>query len=371
MKKRKNRPSSAPGSSSGRHLFAGHTKKAPRTHSLVPAILGTGIFLSAATLVSSLVLYFHPLVLGDKGAEAGVEAGAGVDGAVGNDVSENRADGAVGSGVSGDGTDGAAGSGVLGDGTDTAGHPAGPGSGTDGSGPDSMAGPDSNPGTGPDGSGSPRVVGSDDSEDPNAPLEIGELADLNMEAFATEEGIVYSAILDTAMGPMVYYSQGDARWRDFLYGGADPMKKYGCGPTAVAMLISSFSLSGSSVTPQDMAEWAAANGHYATHSGSYHSLIPQALTAYGLQVEGVADRSREHVEALLKSGHVLVALMGRGALTENGHFILITRMRDNGYVSIADPNRYENCKKDWDLGGLLSELKRNYDSGGPLWAVAP
>lgn len=357
MKKRKNRLSSAPGSSSGRHLFAGHTKKAPRTRSLAPVLLGTGIFLSAATLVSSLVLYLHPLALGDKGVKAGVEAGVGVDGASGD-------------GIPGDGAGGVVGRGVSGDGTDTAGHPAGSGSGTDGSGPESMAGPDSNPGAGPKGSGSPRVVGPDDSEDPNAPLEIGELADLDMEAFATEEGIVYSAILDTAIGPMVYYSQGDARWRDFLYGGADPMKKYGCGPTAVAMLISSFSLSGSSVTPQDMAEWAAANGHYATHSGSYHSLIPQALAAYGLQVEGVADRSREHVEALLKSGHVLVALMGRGALTENGHFVLITRMRDNGYVSIADPNRYENCKKDWDLGGILSELKGNYDSGGPLWAVA-
>lgn len=367
MKKRKNRLSSAPGSSSGRHLFAGHTKKAPKKRSLAPVLLGTGIFLSAATLVSSLVLYLHPLALGDKGVEAGVEAGVGVDGAVGNDVSGNGTDGAVGSGIPGNG---AAGSNGSGGGTDTAGHLAGSGSGRDGSGLDSMTGPDSNPGTGPEGSGSPRVVGSDDSEDPNAPLEIGELADLDVEAFATEEGIVYSAILDTAMGPMVYYSQGDARWRDFLYGGADPMKKYGCGPTAVAMLISSFSLSGSSVTPQDMAEWAAANGHYATHSGSYHSLIPQALAAYGLQVEGVADRSREHVEALLKSGHVLVALMGRGALTENGHFVLITRMRDNGYVSIADPNRYENCKKDWDLGGILSELKGNYDSGGPLWAVA-
>ena len=77
------------------------------------------------------------------------------------------------------------------------------------------------------------------------------------------------------------------------------------------------------------------------------------------EVRKLSERLKFGFRQAIKNGHVLVALMGRGALTENGHFILITRMRDNGYVSIADPNRYENCKKDWDLGGLLSELKRN------------
>ncbi|MDE6895715.1 MAG: C39 family peptidase, partial [Lachnospiraceae bacterium] len=114
---------------------------------------------------------------------------------------------------------------------------------------------------------------------------------------------------------------------------------------------------------------ASDNGYYALHGGSYHSLIPDALEAYGLQVESVTDRSYEHAAELLSSGHILVALMGHGTLTENGHFVLFTKLLDNGKIYIADPVSYENSTLEWDLAQLLSELKKSYDSGGPLWAV--
>ena len=74
---------------------------------------------------------------------------------------------------------------------------------------------------------------------------------------------------------------------------------------------------------------------------------------------------------LLSSGHILVALMGRGTLTANGHFVLFTRLLNDGKISIADPASYENCTLEWDLEQLLKELKKSYDSGGPLWAVKP
>ncbi len=145
------------------------------------------------------------------------------------------------------------------------------------------------------------------------------------------------------------------------------MNKYGCGPTAVSMIINSFS--DTPVTPTTLADWSTENGGYALHSGSYHSLIPDALTAYGFDVESVTDRSYEHVSDLLSSGHILVALMGKGSLTKNGHFVLFTKLLDNGEVRIADPANYENCSKDWDLEQLLSELKKVYDNGAPLWSV--
>lgn len=199
--------------------------------------------------------------------------------------------------------------------------------------------------------------------------ELGNVSDLSMEDSYSPEAAIYSVMLDTAMGPMLYYNQGDIRWGDYLYGGADPMKKYGCGPTAVSMLINSFSPDGASVTPKETADWAAANNCYAPQSGSYHRIIPDSLQAFGLEVESVNDRSSEKVRELLESGHVLAALMGKGALTNNGHFILITRLLDNGNVHIADPNSLDNSTKEWDLDLLLNELKKVYDSGGPLWAV--
>lgn len=187
-----------------------------------------------------------------------------------------------------------------------------------------------------------------------------------------ENQFSYQLMLDTSLGSMYYYNQGDSRWADYLYGGSDPIKQYGCGPTVSAMLISSFAQTpeAAGITPVEIAEWSAANGFYAPHGGSYHSLIQAAATAYGLNTVSVKNRSYEQASALLSSGHILVALMGKGTFTDNGHYILITRQLENGMVSIADPNSYENTQKEWDLHLILSELKKSYDSGGPLWAVS-
>ena len=67
----------------------------------------------------------------------------------------------------------------------------------------------------------------------------------------------YSLSLESSIGILTYYNQSDVRWADYLYGGQDPMKKYGCGPTALAMIVSSFT--NQTLLPPDMADWAATN----------------------------------------------------------------------------------------------------------------
>ena len=204
-----------------------------------------------------------------------------------------------------------------------------------------------------------------------SPVSLGKAENLDMEAKPGSDGNSYdAAILDTSMGPMYYYNQGDTRWSSYLYGGSDPMLQYGCGPTAAAMLISSFTNDGEAITPVTIADWSSANGYYAPQSGSYHSLIPSVLTAYGFQVESVTDHSPQNAASLLSSGHILVALMGKGSLTQNGHFILITKLLPDGNVSIADPNSFDNSTCEWELPFLMEELKKVYDSGAPLWAVS-
>ena len=61
--------------------------------------------------------------------------------------------------------------------------------------------------------------------------------------------------------------------------------------------------------------------------------------------------------------------MGKGSLTQNGHFVLITKLLPDGNVSIADPNSFDNSTCEWELPLLMEELKKVYDSGAPLWAV--
>ena len=66
-----------------------------------------------------------------------------------------------------------------------------------------------------------------------SPVILGKAENLDMEAKPGSDGnSLDAAILDTCMGPMYYYNQGDTRWSSYLYGGSDPMLQYGCGPTA-------------------------------------------------------------------------------------------------------------------------------------------
>ena len=181
----------------------------------------------------------------------------------------------------------------------------------------------------------------------------------------------YNVYLDTAMGPMSYYNQHDSHWGSYLYGGQDTISKYGCGPTTAAMIVSAFGNVNGSITPKEMANWSASYGYFAPKSGSYHDYIPAVLSAFDLIVDSVKDgeRTPEHIADLLNSGHILVALMGKGALTNGGHFIIITKQNPNGTVCIADPNSYNNTNKEWNPAQLMRELKKNYDAGGPLWSI--
>ena len=145
------------------------------------------------------------------------------------------------------------------------------------------------------------------------------------------------------------------------------MKKYGCGPTAVAMLVSSFSLEGGTVNPQDMAEWAAANGHFATHSGSYHSLIPAAAADYGLSCEKNLDA--QGIVDALSSGKLVVVIMSKGHFTQGGHFIVLRGVTSEGKILVADPASYGRSGQEWDLSIIMNESNKAAGSGGPYWAI--
>ena len=179
----------------------------------------------------------------------------------------------------------------------------------------------------------------------------------------------HNKIYDTAMGAMLYFCQGDSHWKDYLIAGADRMGGFGCGPVTIAMIANSFASTETPITPITVAEWAVENNEYAVHGGSFHSLIPDALTYYGLKCESVTERTPEKIHELLDTGHILIALMGKGSLTDVGHFVIITKNAPDGGVMIADPAKVTNSEKSWPAELIAKELKAAYDSGGPLWSV--
>ena len=69
----------------------------------------------------------------------------------------------------------------------------------------------------------------------------------------------------------------------------------------------------------------------------------------------------------LASGHMFVALMGKGHFTNRGHFILLRGVTLEGKVLVADPNSRERSLAAWDPQLILDELSASRTSGAPLW----
>lgn len=166
---------------------------------------------------------------------------------------------------------------------------------------------------------------------------------------------------------IVYYCQSDEEWAEQLFG-TDPIGPYGCGPTAMAMVVAS--MTDTQTDPAVMAAWAADNGYWARRSGSYHSIVRGAAQAFGLEVQSLSEHTVEQLYQELSRGHVLVALMGPGHFTSGGHFIILRGMTLTGDILVADPNSLERSLEVWDPQLILDELSTARDSGAPLWVLS-
>lgn len=182
-------------------------------------------------------------------------------------------------------------------------------------------------------------------------------------------GIGSAAPIASSIGTLTYYNQGDSRWGSALYGGNDPISIYGCGPTVLAMLVSSFTEE--VILPDAMARWAFENHYWSSGSGSAHNLIPDGAAAFGLHSESFRELTSDGVKSALKHGKILVALMGPGHFTSSGHFIIISNYWSDNQVSVADPASVERTSEPWDIDLLLSELSYSQSYGGPVWAISP
>lgn len=166
---------------------------------------------------------------------------------------------------------------------------------------------------------------------------------------------------------LLYYNQGDDAWANQLYG-KDPIGKYGCGPTSMAMVVSS--LTEQSLNPVEMAAWASQHGYWASRSGSYLSIVSGTAAAFGLHCDSLGgDCTASDLQQALASGGVAVALMGPGHFTKGGHFIVLRGATLDGGILVADPNSRDNSLTVWDPQTILDELSPSRSSGAPLWLI--
>lgn len=164
---------------------------------------------------------------------------------------------------------------------------------------------------------------------------------------------------------VVYFNQMDELYASKPYG-TDYIGGSGCGPTSMAIVISS--LSGEIVDPERMALWAYENGYWCKGSGSYHALIPGAAAHWGLAVSGCSASEPQRILDALTEGKLVVAIMSKGHFTNGGHFIVLRGVKD-GKILVADPGSYKRSGQLWDLSIILNEASRRAGAGGPFWII--
>ncbi len=189
-------------------------------------------------------------------------------------------------------------------------------------------------------------------------LSMSEFTDLGV----SYEGIVFSE----GETQVVYYNQMDDRWKDLPYG-TDDIGHYACGPTSMAIVVSS--LTSETVDPPHMAQWAYENGHWCSRSGSYHSIVAGAAEAWGLSCEACSRDDPQKLVDALASGKLVVAIMGPGHFTRGGHFIVLRGVTSEGKILVADPYSYSRSAEEWDLSIFLEEASRYAANRSPFWII--
>ena len=81
---------------------------------------------------------------------------------------------------------------------------------------------------------------------------------------ATEKELAKGITYHSGEREIVYYNQEDIRWGNQKYGKTDLISETGCGPTCLAMIIST--LTDITINPKQMADWAYENGYFAEGS---------------------------------------------------------------------------------------------------------
>lgn len=173
-------------------------------------------------------------------------------------------------------------------------------------------------------------------------------------------------LLDNEPVPVIYYSQADPKYANQPFG-SDKIITHGCGPTAMAMVVSS--LTDRPMDPAQMAKWAYENGYWYARKGSLHELIPGAAKAWGLDVVGYQAEDADHVWAALQQKKLVVALMWPGHFTASGHFIVLCGLDADGKVVVADPASRSRSEVSWDFQLIVDEAAESAGANGPFWVI--
>lgn len=165
---------------------------------------------------------------------------------------------------------------------------------------------------------------------------------------------------------VVYFNQTEEPWGSMPYG-TSTIGAAGCGPTSMSIVIST--LTGKIVNPQTTCAFSMNNGEYVPGAGTAHSFIGNAASNWGLTCERVGKDRMDYVVQSLKEGKMVVEICEAYTITGSGsgHFIVLTGVTRDGYITIADCASRERSTKAYSIDTIKS-YGRDL-SAGAFWII--
>lgn len=165
---------------------------------------------------------------------------------------------------------------------------------------------------------------------------------------------------------VVYFNQTEEPWGSMPYG-TSTIGAAGCGPTSMSIVIST--LTGKIVNPQTTCAFSMNNGEYVPGAGTAHSFIGNAASNWGLTCERAGKDRMDYVVQSLKEGKMVVEICEAYTITGSGsgHFIVLTGVTRDGYITIADCASRERSTKAYSVDTIKS-YGRDL-SAGAFWII--
>lgn len=150
------------------------------------------------------------------------------------------------------------------------------------------------------------------------------------------------------------FMQWDQRWGYKKYSG-NVIGLTGCGPTCLSM-VTVYLSKDTSKNPAWMADFATDHGYASEGNGSAWALFSEGGEELGFDVTEI-PLDQQRILDNLEAGNPIVASMGPGDFTTNGHFVVFSGCED-GKIRVNDPNSKKNSEKLWDYDRISGQIKQ-------------
>lgn len=165
--------------------------------------------------------------------------------------------------------------------------------------------------------------------------------------------------INVQAGEVPLLLQYDSRWAFHKYGNGC-MGSTACGPTCLAMCASG--LTGRSVTPPEVSDYAQNNGYYIDGSGTDWMLFSEGVNHFGL-ISKILPLDENVMKTSLDSGAAIILSLTTGDFTIHGHFIVVTGTSDGKFI-VNDPSSIERSNMLWDYDTLAPQIAQ-------IWEIRP